>query len=501
MELESAISTQVLSRKDLDLFHRASPSMVLSSNENHELLNSDFLGSLYNLMHQFMLHEIDNPHSGMRYENVSWKTTLTSVEEHRSLERPIANFDSSIDIDVDGYEYDGIDGCITDIQGIKWDSTALRSRILMDRRLNHKSFSNVPGSKQYGRRCVNVNVDQGLEDWEFKQFFKLPNPKMSHFQLINQTLCINRRRDIFFTELAPYDNDKFPYNIVKRINALSGEISTVLELDEVPTDRISVLECHEDLLLVGTLNGFLYVHNLRTKTLNKKLISTSPNGIVNSIKVFDNAVLISTNDGCLATVDLQSFIKKSTVFLSWAVNSITISPFNNHLRMIVGDNVNSFIIDDRVHETSPVEILQGHGDFSFSCDWSGDGVQLVTSNQDSTVRLYDIRNLRKSQFCLGGECKNSAIRTVKFNQSGNYLTYNESIDNINIVNLKSLHRSQIGSKKVISVFGKLTNAVFIDYDLDGSELLSIGICDQSVGGILQYQLEKSENRCMDFDYL
>jgi WD40 repeat protein len=169
--------------------------------------------------------------------------------------------------------------------------------------------------------------------------------------------------------------------------------------------------------------------------------------------------------------------------------------------MIVGDNVNSFIIDDRVHETSPVEILQGHGDFSFSCDWSGDGVQLVTSNQDSTVRLYDIRNLRKSQFCLGGECKNSAIRTVKFNQSGNYLTYNESIDNINIVNLKSLHRSQIGSKKVISVFGKLTNAVFIDYDLDGSELLSIGICDQSVGGILQYQLEKSENRCMDFDYL
>lgn len=428
MEIDQ-FKLKVLEKKDLEQFYTKPPTITLTSHENYELLESNFINEIHNNIFKdiirFKSNEIIKPNE------------------------------------------------TTDTQGIIWDSLKLKQEILNLRKFKNKSFTNIIGSKKLGKKAINIRLSNEAKDWNFNRFIRT-SPKMSHFQLINQTLCCDSSNNIYFID---------SFNLIKRVS-IEGKVSLVLKLDE----KITVMESYKEFLLIGTLAGWFYIKNLQTNELTKRLISYN---IINSINCYNDEISISTNDGNL--IKLKDFSKETAINFPWAINSIS---NYNKLKLISGDNLNSFIIDNRIHESKPIIILKGHYDYSFSCDWSKDGIQLVTSNQDSTVRLYDIRNYNKSKYCFGEE--NNAVRSVKFSLNDKYLNFNENIDSINLINLENLEKG-IKSKQVFKIFGKLTNSIFMNYDDYENQLLTIGVCDNSIGGIVQYKLE-NDNGCIDFDY-
>lgn len=492
----SDINTVPLSHADLGHFFRSIPYRLFINDENYEL-DSDFLNFVYNLI----------LNSDMDFYN--FKISLASVELISILnnlnKRLQIKSDESIVLRETTEELlDEFKEKLVDIQGLYWDSYEQRENFLKIRELKHNSFTNISNSKDDSKEDVNYDLINEIDSWKFRQYFKIPKPKLSHFQLRNNLVCLNNKKEIFFNELS---NDKsitesdmsLPtlHSVIKKVNPFTGVISTVLSLEDDPIERVSTLECTNDLIIAGTLTGSYHVKNLNTQESTKKVLTTNSNGIINFAKAYDGSVLFSTNDSHLITTDLSTLEVKSCHEFPWAINSVSVNPQNHSLKLIVGDNINSFILDDRVDPLKPVNILKGHKDFSFACDWSHNGMKIATGNQDSTMRVFDIRNLKENMCCVNGEIE-SSIRNVKFNYNDTTLAFSESIDYVNIVDLNSLDDGS-GSKQVISLFGKIIGLDFTNYDDGNGELLTIGVCDDAIGGILQYEQE-SDRKCIDYDY-
>lgn len=492
----SDINTVPLSQSDLAHFFRCIPYRLFINDENYEL-DSDFLNFVYNLV---LNSDMDFYSFKLSLPNNQLISVLNNLNRRLQIKSddPIVVKETSEEV------FDDLKEMLVDIQGLYWDNAEQRENFLRIRELKHNSFTNISNSKDESKEDVNLELINEMDSWKFRQYFKIPKPKLSHFQLRNNLVCLNNKKEIFYNELS---NDKtitepdmsLPtlHSVIKKLNPFSGEISPVLILEDDPIERVSTLECNDELIIAGTLSGSYYVKNIETQELTKRVLTTNSNGIINFAKAIDDYVLFSTNDSHLITTDLTSLKVKSDVEFPWAINSVSFDPQNQHLKLIVGDNINSFILDDRVHRYKPVNILSGHKDFSFTCDWSHNGMTIATGNQDSTMRLYDIRNLRKNTSCVNGEIE-SSIRNVKFNYNDTVIAFSESIDYVNILDLKSIDEGT-GSKQVISLFGKVIGLDFTNYDDGNGELLTIGVCDDAIGGILQYELE-SDVKCTDYDF-
>lgn len=493
----SDIHAAPLSQTDLAHFFRSIPYRLFINDENYEL-DSDFLNFVYNLV-------LNSDMDYYNYKICLPNTELISVLNNLNRRLQIKSNEPIVMKESDQEIVDGFKEILIDIQGLFWDNAEQRESFLRIRELKHNSFTNISNSKDESKRDVNLDLINEMDSWKFRQYFKVPKPKLSHFQLRNNLVCLNNRKEIFFNELS---NDKTTidadislptlHSVIKKLNPFSGEINTVLSLEDDPIERITTLECTNDLIIAGTLSGSYYVKNLRTEELTRKVLTTNSNGIINFAKELDGSVLFSTNDSHLITTDLATLKINSVIEFPWAINSVSVDPQNHSLKLIVGDNINSFILDDRVHPSKPVNMLSGHKDFSFACDWSHNGMSIATGNQDSTMRLYDVRNLNENMCCVNGEIE-SSIRNVKFNYNDTVLAFSESIDYVNILDLNSLDECT-GSKQVISLFGKIIGLDFTNYDDGNGEFLTIGVCDDAIGGILQYELE-SDMKCVDYDFL
>lgn len=492
----SDINNVTLSQQDMAHFLRSIPYRLYINDENYEL-DSDFLNFVYNLVLYSDMDYYNHKISLASTEVISILNNLNRRLQMKSNEPVVLN-------EANEEAFDDFKEVLVDIQGLYWDTEEQRDNFLKIRELKHNSFTNISNSKDKSKQDINCELVNDIDCWNFKQYFKVPKPKLSHFQLRNNLVCLNNKKEIFFNELS---NDKthqgtdmsLPslHSVIKKLNTFTGEISTVTSLEDDPIERISTLECTNDVIIAGTLTGSYYVKNMQTEELTKKVLTTSSNGIINFAKAVDGDVLFSTNDSHLITTDLTTLYVKSCIEFPWAINSVSMNPLNHSLKLIVGDNINSFILDDRVDHFKPVNILTGHKDFSFACDWSHNGMSIATGNQDSTMRLYDIRNLSENMYCLDGEIE-SSIRNVKFNYNDSSLAFSESIDYVNIVDLNSFEEGK-GSKQVITLFGKVIGLDFTNYDDGNGELLTIGVCDDAIGGILQYDLQ-SDMKCADYDF-
>ncbi|CCH42155.1 Vegetative incompatibility protein [Wickerhamomyces ciferrii] len=515
---DSDINKTIISNQDLNEFYANIPYKFYINDENYEL-DSDFLNFIYNLI-------LNNDFDSFMNKNFISSTELASILNNLnkrlknngkvpilSNNLPIkevdedtytdTDSDSDTDSDVDSDD----DSKIIDIQGLIWDNIEQRENLLKIRELKHKSFTNITDSKQDAQKDINTILKNINYGWKFGVYFKIPKPKLSHFQLRNNLICLNSIKEVFYNELSnekPPNHDYYDlslptlHSVIKKINTYTGDIETVLSLDDDPIERISTIECTDNgLLIAGTLTGSYHVKNLKTGDTTKKILTTNSNGIINFAKSVEDSILFSTNDMRLITTDLQNFKVRSMVDFPWAINSVSFNPLDPNIKLIVGDNINSFILDDRVSANKPVNIIKGHKDFSFACDWSHNGTSIATGNQDSTVRVYDIRNLKENQYCMKGEIE-SSVRNVKFNNNDSMLAFSEGIDYVNLVDLNSIDSGQ-GSKQVISMFGKIVGLDFSNYDDGTGEMLTVGINDESIGGILQYLLE-SEETYVDYDW-
>lgn len=121
-------------------------------------------------------------------------------------------------------------------------------------------------------------------------------------------------------------------------------------------------------------------------------------------------------------------------------------------------------------------ILKGHLDYSFASAWHPDGRILATGNQDTTCRLWDIRNLSRSLAVLKGRM--GAIRAVKFTKDGQFLSFAEPADFVHIIDTQSGYVKG----QEIDLFGEIAG---ISFSPDG-EALFVGIADRTYGGLLEF---------------
>ncbi|GMF61409.1 unnamed protein product [[Candida] boidinii] len=91
--------------------------------------------------------------------------------------------------------------------------------------------------------------------------------------------------------------------------------------------------------------------------------------------------------------------------------------------------------------------ISDHFDYSFACDWNTNNL-LATGNQDGTINLYDRRMLISNNYLIENTSKsnhllkitgmlNGAVRNIKFDATGKYLAFAESIDNVYLIDLQN----------------------------------------------------------------
>lgn len=123
-----------------------------------------------------------------------------------------------------------------------------------------------------------------------------------------------------------------------------------------------------------------------------------------------------------------------------------------------------------------IESLKGHLDYSFASAWHPDGRILATGNQDTTCRLWDIRNLSKSLDVLKGRM--GAIRGLKFSSDGRFMAMAEPADFVHIFDTQSgyVHGQEI------DLFGEIAGVSFSP----DSEALFVGVSDRTYGSLLEF---------------
>jgi WD40 repeat protein len=147
------------------------------------------------------------------------------------------------------------------------------------------------------------------------------------------------------------------------------------------------------------------------------------------------------------------------------------------MRVLVGDSNETFITNAETGK--PFEVLSGHQQGAFACDWADDGIHVATAGQDSTIQIYDARYWGKPLKVMRSEL--SLPRSIKFSPIGGgprVLISAEADDYLNIINAQTFK-----SKQVFDFFGCTAG---VSMTPDGSSLFMAN-ADDGYGGIVELE--------------
>ncbi|KAK9239151.1 WD40-repeat-containing domain protein [Lipomyces kononenkoae] len=372
-----------------------------------------------------------------------------------------------------------------DLQGIPWPKDTNVAYQARARRLKtYTGYSNVAGSQDnilstVNRRYTNEDI------FRFHCLYTAARPQLVHFQLRNLIAPISKN-NVYYSDGTS----------IKRLDSESGIIHNVLERSKSKSAigssiRISTMAASSDFAVAGGFSGQYVYKKLdlaaeSTAPTGEGLVTSDLNSITNHADIIasrtngtPNAVF-SCNDGMVRTLDLE--INKMTAEhqYPWAINCTATSP-NGKMRIVVGDAPESMLVDTTSGEI--MSMISGHKDYSFACAWSNDGYTVATGNQDMTCRVYDFRKFREPIHILGAQL--GAIRSIRFDDSGKYMSMAEPVDYVHVINTRDFSRGQI-----IDFWGEISGVGFSPYSSSMDDSLWIGNSDKLVGGIMHFERSK-----------
>lgn len=286
--------------------------------------------------------------------------------------------------------------------------------------------------------------------------------------------------------------------------------------------RISSSTCSKKHLASGTFEGGLLIHNIENPDehilIAERLLTKSSDGITNCLAFNGDSshLFIASNDLTTRVMDLE---KTKVVFKAntpFAVNALSVNPKNTNVAVIVGDNVDAFIVDYRFQPRNSLDsslVLSGHKDYSFCCDWSqADDNLLISGNQDGTMRLWDNRKTGDSVYCwnsalgspiydINSSALGGPVRNCKFSQSGSYVVWAETLDHVGVVPVEELRSGFVTKHLNVQSIDFIGKCIGLNTcAMDGhDEKLVIGVNDHPLGGILTYNLETPQ-KLPPFDF-
>ncbi|KAG7029618.1 SPBC2A9.03, partial [Cucurbita argyrosperma subsp. argyrosperma] len=332
-----------------------------------------------------------------------------------------------------------------DIQGIPWERfTFTRENYRENRLSQYKNFESLPISRDELEKLRNLLWATSKHDVYL----------MQNYSVMHWSSSLRRGKEVLNVakQIVP---------TVKRPGVSSQSLSRV---------QISTMTVKENLIVAGGFQGELickYVNNPGVAFCTK--MTTEENAITNAVDIFQNPdgatrVVAANNDAKIRIYDAKTFTCLNGFTFGWSVNSTAVSP-NGKMLAVLGDR---------------------HLDYSFASAWHPDGHILATGNQDTTCRLWDIRNTSKSLAVLKGRM--GSIRCVKFSSDGKFLSTAEPADFVHI------YESRTGYEQAqeIDLFGEIAG---ISFSPD-TEALFVGVADRIYGSVLEFN-KRHHNKYID----
>ncbi|KAJ6919889.1 hypothetical protein NC651_013739 [Populus alba x Populus x berolinensis] len=243
--------------------------------------------------------------------------------------------------------------------------------------------------------------------------------------------------------------------------------------------QISTMAVKENLMVAGGFQGELICKCLdQPGVAFCSKITTGENAITNAVDVYRNhngsmRIMAANNDAQVRVYDAETFASLNCFSFDWSVNNTSVSP-DGKLLAVLGDSAECLIAD--ANSGKVTGSLKGHLDYSFSSAWHPDGLILASGNQDTTCRLWDIRNLSQSLAVLKGNM--GAIRALKFTSDGKFLAMAEPADFVHVFDTQSDYLKC----QEIDLFGEIAG---ISFSPD-TEALFVGVADRTYGSLLEF---------------
>ncbi|PHU20300.1 hypothetical protein BC332_11451 [Capsicum chinense] len=247
--------------------------------------------------------------------------------------------------------------------------------------------------------------------------------------------------------------------------------------------QISNMAVRDGLMAAGGFQGELICKYLNQPGVAfAKKISNEENAITNAVDICygptgSTRIMTANNDQQVRFFDVNSFACTNCYTFPWSVNNTSVSP-DGKLLAVLGDSPECLLADAQSGKV--VCDLKGHLDYSFASAWHPDGRILATGNQDTTCRLWDIRNTSQSIAVLKGRM--GAIRAIKFTSDGRFMAMAEPADFVHIFDTQS----DYDVCQEIDLFGEIAG---ISFSPD-TEALFIGVADRTYGSVLEFNRKR-----------
>ncbi|KAJ0087095.1 hypothetical protein Patl1_08498 [Pistacia atlantica] len=380
-----------------------------------------------------------------------------------------------------------------DIQGIPWERMNFsRDRYRETRLKQYKNYENLSRPREeLQKECLEVEKGKTFYDFQFNT--RIVRTTIVHFQLRN-LLWATSKHDVYL--MQNYSAMHWSPLLQKGTEVLNVAKPVVPTLKRPgllaqPLNRvqISTMAVKENLLVAGGFQGELickYLDQPGVAFCTK--LTTDENAITNAVDIYRSPngllrVMTANNDAQVRIFDAENFACLNRFSFDWSVNNTSVSP-DGKLFAILGDSTVCLLADTQSGKVTGN--LKGHLDYSFASAWHPDGRILATGNQDTTCRLWDIRNPSQSFAVLKGNM--GAIRALKFTSDGRFLAMAEPADFVHIFDTGSGY----AKCQEIDLFGEIAGIAFSP----DAEALFVGIADRTYGSLLEFN-RKHYNQYLD----
>ncbi|CAI0447708.1 unnamed protein product [Linum tenue] len=392
-----------------------------------------------------------------------------------------------------------------DIQGIPWERlNYTRDKYRETRLKQYKNYENLSYSHEHiNKECLQVTKGKAFYDFQLNT--RHVKSTIVHFQLRN-LLWATSKHDVYLVGdysvmhwSALLRKGKEVLNVAKpvvptlvRFNWFYMQKRPGLLTQSLSRVQISSMAVRDNILVAGGFQGeliFKYLDHPGAAFCTK--LTSNENAITNAVDIYtcpsgSTRIMAANNDAKIRVLDAMSFACTNQFSFDWSVNSTSVSP-DGKLVAVLGDSVDCLLADSQSGKVAAT--LKGHLDYSFSATWHPDGRILATGNQDTSCRLWDIRNPSTSLVVLKGNM--GAIRGLKFTSDGRFLAMQEPADFV--------HVFDVGSGYVkcqeIDLFGEIAG---ISFSPD-SESLFVGIADRTYGSLLEFR-RRHYDYCLDSSF-